>query len=426
MNLGILSLIALLLAIIIGFLRNANVGILCLGFATILGLWFGIPNNKLLAGFSSSIFMQMVGITYLFGIVKVNGTLELLAKKLLGLVGKRVHLIPVVFFIIGAILSGIGPGSIPCLAIIPVIAIPVAVSAGLNPIMVAIIGDFGVMSARMSPLTPEAAVVSELMVKQGLFCEPGNTLPLMFSLMLTSIVMALLVFVYYHGWEVEQVSAEVDEGAEVPRMTMTNVLSVLALAVLAVGVLFLKWNAGFTGFLCGTILICLGCGDEKAAIRSIPWGVIFMIIGVGVLMHIVTISGGIDLLIEAMKGIMTTRTAATITGALAGIMSLFSSGLGVVFPTLIPMAGGLAQSIGANAVEICAAIVIGGTIAGFTPMSVTGALIMAGAAQQENAEKRFPQNRLFIELFAVSFIGLAVLGVLAYAGLYGITINIGA
>ncbi|MBQ7593412.1 MAG: hypothetical protein IJU48_03535 [Synergistaceae bacterium] len=423
MNLGIISLIALLLAITIGFLRNANVGVLCLGFAMILGLWFGIPTGKLLAGFSSSIFMQMVGITYLFGIVKVNGTLELLAKKLLGLVGKQVHLIPVVFFIIGAILSGIGPGSIPCLAIIPVIAIPVAVSAGLNPIMVAIIGDFGVMSARTSPLTPESAVVSELMIKQGL---PGNTLPLMFSLMFTSIIMALLVFVYYHGWEIEERKVEVDESADVPKMNFTNVLSVLALAVLAIGVLFLKWNAGFTGFTCGTILICLGCGDEKAAMRSIPWGVIFMIIGVGVLMHIVTISGGIDLLIEAMKGIMTTRTAATITGALAGIMSLFSSGLGVVFPTLIPTAGGLAQSMGANAIELCAAIVIGGTIAGFTPMSVTGALIMAGAAQQENAETRFPQNRLFIELFAVSFIGLAVLGVLAYAGLYGITINIGA
>ena len=39
---------------------------------------------------------------------------------------------------------------------------------------------------------------------------------------------------------------------------------------------------------------------------------------------------GIGLLFEAMKGIMTTRTAATITGALAGIMSLFSSGLGVL------------------------------------------------------------------------------------------------
>lgn len=97
-----------------------------------------------------------------------------------------------------------------------------------------------------------------------------------------------------------------------------------------------------------------------------------------------------------------------------------------VIRSLIPTAGGLAQSMGANAVEICATIMIGGTIAGFTPMSVTGALIMAGAAQQENAETRFPQNRLFIELFAVSFIRLAVLGVLAYAWLYGITINIGA
>lgn len=64
--------------------------------------------------------------------------------------------------------------------------------------------------------------------------------------------------------------------------------------------------------------------------------------------------------------------------------------------------------MGANAVELCAAIVIGGTIAGFTPMSVAGVLIMAGAAQQENAETRFTQNRLFIGLFAVSFIGLAV------------------
>ena len=45
------------------------------------GLAFDIPNNKLLAGFSSSIFMQMVVITYLFVIVKVNGILELLAKN---------------------------------------------------------------------------------------------------------------------------------------------------------------------------------------------------------------------------------------------------------------------------------------------------------------------------------------------------------
>lgn len=421
MNLGIISLIALAVAIVLGFVRGANVGVLCMGFSMILALIFGIDTKSLLSGFSASIFIQMVGITYLFGIIKHNGTLELLAMKLVGAVGTHVHLIPIVFFVIGFILSAIGPGSIPCLAIIPVIAIPVAVSAGLNPIMVAVIGDFGVMAGRMSPLTPEAAVVGSLMQEQGL---DGNTVPLMASLAITCVIMALLVFVYYKGWKVDKNASGVKE--DLPAMTLTNWLSILALVVLAVGVLFLGWNAGLTGFLTGSVLILLGCGDEKAAIRSIPWGVVFMIIGVGILMNIVTISGGIDILVSVMEKIMTRRTAATVIGVLAGIMSFFSSGLGVVFPTLIPTAGSLAAGVGANAIELCASIVIGGTIAGFTPLSVTGALIMAGVAQQENADERFPQNRLFIELFAVSFIGLAVLAVLAFVGLYGITIRIGA
>ena len=61
---------------------------------------------------------------------------------------------------------------------------------------------------------------------------------------------------------------------------------------------------------------------------------------------------------------------------------------------------------------------IGGTIVGFTPISTTGALIMAGVSQQENAEERFPQNRMFVELFAVSFLALAVVAVFSFLGIY--------
>ena len=105
----------------------------------------------------------------------------------------------------------------------------------------------------------------------------------------------------------------------------------------------------------------------------------------------------------------------------AGLMSFFSSGLGVVFPTLIPTASGLAASIGGvTALELVSVIVIGGTVSGFTPISTTGALIMAGVAQQEDADEKFPQNRLFVELFAVSFIALAVLAVFAFIGIYKI------
>mgnify|MGYP000582723871 CR=1 FL=1 len=85
-------------------------------------------------------------------------------------------------------------------------------------------------------------------------------------------------------------------------------------------------------------------------------------------------------------------------------------------PTLIPTASGLASTLGADAIELVSVIVIGGTIVGFTPISTTGALIMAGVSQQENAEERFPQNRMFVELFAVSFLALAVVAVIFFPG----------
>lgn len=414
MNLGIISLIALLAAIIIGFVRNVNVGILCMGFSMVLGLVFGLDAKEILSGFSSSLFIQMVGITYLFAIINSNGTLELLARKMVGLVGKKKALIPFVMYMLGFLICAVGPGAIPSLAIIPVIAIPVAVSAGINPIMTAIIGDLGVMSGRMSPLTPESAVVRELMEEQGL---TGNTIPIMISLTITALIVAVLVYIYYKGWKVEKREDKTEEA--LPKFNGKQWLSLAGLLILAVGVLFFSWNVGLTGFLAGSVLIVLGCGEEKKAIKGIPWNVILMVLGVGILMNVISLSGGIDIMVAGLEKIMGHRTAAMIMAITAGFMSFFSSGLGVVFPTLIPTASGLASGLGVGAVELVSVIVIGGTVSGFTPISTTGALIMAGVAQQEGAEEKFPQNRLFVELFAVSFIALAVLAIMAVIGVYG-------
>ena len=417
MNLGLVSLIVLLLAIIIGFARNANVGILCVGFSMILSIVYKVDIKTVIAGLSSSLFIQMVGITYLFAIIQRNGTLELLARKMVRLVGTKTHLIPFVMYILGFIVCAIGPGAIPSLAIIPVIAIPVAVSAGVNPIMTAIIGDLGVMSGRMSPLTPESAVVRELMKQQGL---EANTIPIMICLTFTALICVVLVYIYYKGWKVEKVEATTKE--KLPSFEPKQWLSILGLVVLAVGALFFSWNVGFTGFLVGSILIVLGCADEKKAISAIPWNVILMVLGVGILMNVITISGGINIMVAALEKVMNKTIAAMVMGVVAGIMSFFSSGLGVVFPTLIPTAAGLSGGLGVSAIELVSVIVIGGTVAGFTPVSTTGALIMAGVSQQKDAEEKFPQNRMFIELFSVSFIALGVLAIVAFSGVYNLFI----
>lgn len=415
MNLGAVSLILLLAAIVIGFWRKANVGILCIGFSMILMIAYGLDSKEVIAGFSSSLFIQMVGITYLFSIINGNGTLELLAKKMVALVGKKRHLIPFVMYALGFIICAVGPGAIPSLAIVPVIAIPVAISAGVNPIMTAVIGDLGVMSGRMSPLTPESAVVRELMEAQGM---KGNTIPIMIGMIITALVVAALVYVYYKGWKVDENVSVSEE--KLAKFNTRQWLSLAGLLVLAIGALFFSWNVGLTGFLVGTVLVVLGDAQEKKAIAGIPWNVILMVMGVGILMNIISISGGIDIMVAGLEKVMGHHTAAMIMAIVAGIMSFFSSGLGVVFPTLIPTASGLASGLGVSAVQLVTVIVIGGTVSGFTPISTTGALIMAGVAQQENADERFPQNRLFIELFAVSFIALGVLAIFALLGIYGI------
>ena len=416
MNLGLLSLILLLVAIVIGFVRNVNVGILSIGFAMILTLLFKdqIAAADVIGGFGTSLFVQMVGVTYLFAIINGNGTLELLAKKIVNLVPARA--IPFVMFIIGMVLSAAGPGSIPCLAIIPVIAIPISVSAGINPIMTSIIGDMGAMAGRMSPLTPEAAVVRGLMEKQNM---TGNTVPIMVCTAVTAVVCCVFVYIYYKGWKVDQ-TVVTGEKEKLPKFTWQQCLSLAGLVVLAFGVLVLSWNVGLTGFLIGSVLCIIGCGDEKKAVKGIPWNVIIMVLGVGMLMNIVSLSGGVDILVSALESVMNIKTANPIMAILAGIMSFFSSGLGVVFPTLVPICGSLASGIGADGIYLVAMVVIGGTIAGYTPISTTGALIMAGVAQQEDSEKRFPQNKLFVELFAVSVINLVVLAVMAAIGVYGL------
>ena len=398
----------------IGFVRNVNVGILSIGFAMILTLLFPdtLSTKDVVSGFSTSLFVQMVGVTYLFAIINGNGTLELLAKKIVNKVPAR--MIPFVMFLIGMVLSAVGPGSIPCLANIPVIAIPISISAGINPIMTAIIGDMGAMAGRMSPLTPEAAVVRGLMEEQNL---NGNTVPIMICTIVTTLICAALVYIYYRGWKVEK-PMQTDEKEVLPKFTWQQMASIAGLLLLAFGVLVLSWNVGLTGFLIGSVLCILGCGKEKKAIAGVPWNVIIMVLGVGILMNVISLSGGVDLLVSALEKVMGEKSAAPVIALLAGIMSFFSSGLGVVFPTLVPICGGLASGIGADGIYLVAMVVIGGTIAGYTPISTTGALIMAGVAQQKDSEERFPQNKMFLELFAVSFINLAVLAVMAMTGVY--------
>ena len=179
--------------------------------------------------------------------------------------------------------------------------------------------------------------------------------------------MSILVYVYYKGWKIDKSQSNVavkDEKEYV--LHKENIISLIALALVIIGVLAFSWNVGLAGFLVGSILIAVGIGNEKKAIKAISWNTVLMVLGVGVLMNIISLSGGIDILVQVLESIMGPKTASAILSFVSAILSFFSSGLGVVFPTFIPTAGHLAGSFGINALELTAAVVVGGTYTGLS------------------------------------------------------------
>ena len=101
MDLGVISLVLLLLAIILGFFRKTNVGLVSLLFALILGRLAGMNDASILKGFNPNLFIKLMGVTFLFSVLTVNGTITLLAKKIVSLAGRNNFLIPILIYLMG-------------------------------------------------------------------------------------------------------------------------------------------------------------------------------------------------------------------------------------------------------------------------------------------------------------------------------------
>lgn len=416
--LGIISLVVLFAVVAIGFIRKANVGLLAIAAAAVLAYASGEYTAKeVTSGFSASLLMTLLGVTLFFGIVQSNGCLELLMKKIVIKFDRMVWFVPILMYAIGWSMSAVGPGCVPTLAFVATLSIPLAHQTGYNPIMLMMIGDLATYSGRFTPITPEGILVSKLMSEQGI----ENILtPVVINTFIGSVILSIIVFIFYKGYKVKKPEAATGI-SDNEAFTGKQIVALVSILVMLCGVIFLSMDVGLASFILSAVLILVGIGDQKAALKSVPWNTILLVCGVGVLMNLVIGSGGIDLLASLMSSVMSANTAAPIAGIAAGCMSWFSSTMGVVLPTLLPTVGGIVKSVtGASAAEIVSTIGIVSSCAGFSPASTVGAIIMGAIDGDEVFSKQKDSNKLFVELFAWSVFCVLFLALLAFLGVFGI------
>jgi Na+/H+ antiporter NhaD/arsenite permease-like protein len=405
MNLAVLSVSALTLAVVISCVSRLNVGVLSVAMAWIVGVYIGgLPVNTVMAGFPSQLFLTLAGVTLLFAMAQSNGTLSRLAHHAVGACRGNAGTIPIMFFVLGALLSSMGPGNIATAALLTPIAMATAVRAGIPLFLMAIMVGNGANAGALSPFAPTGIIVNGIMAKNQM--AGLETTAYLYNLGAHAL-MAFSGYALFGGLKLfaaDRTVAVVDPEAGLPfdrrQWTTLGVIAALLVSVLAFGA-----HVGLAAFVAAVVLVAARAADDGEAIKQMPWRVIVMVCGVTVLISLVERFQGIDLMVSLVARLSTSESVTAVVALMTGIVSVYSSTSGVVLPAFLPLVPGLAAQLpGASAVGIAMSMNIGGHLVDVSPLSTIGALCISSAGAGDT-------RRLFNQLLAWG-LSMAVAGAL--------------
>ena len=300
------------------------------------------------------------------------------------------------------------------------IALFVAVENGISVLMMSLVTMGGIMVGGLSPLAINGIVAQQLSVENNIIGESlSGYLPLWGAYATAMTLFSIGAYFLLGGLHPKKM-----ENAATPHFTgfdKNQTLTLAAILVVLIGVIFFGQNIGLISFACAGVLLMLGAVDQKKAIAAIPWSTIILICGMSVLIcgmsvliSVVNTCGGIAFLSDGLENIIGERTAQPIMMVLGGLMGAVSSGTGVVMPTLIPLSAELSQTLGISSISIVIGVIVGTNGVVISPLSTVGGICVGCAPESVDKDKLYNQ----LLLAAVSFIVMSV--VLSFIGVFRI------
>ncbi|WP_245773954.1 SLC13 family permease [Pseudonocardia ammonioxydans] len=433
----------LVLIFVIGTLRPVNIGALALIATFLVGtLVAGEGIDELLAGFPPDLFVLLVGVTYLFGLAAVNGTIEWLIDRAVGLLGDRPALVPMMIFIFSAVpttAGALGPAGVAMLA---PLCLRLGERYGIDRRMTALMVMHGSCAGNFSPLNGLAVIVQQALTANGLSVSAAA---LFFGNMAYNIGLAVVIYFAFGGLglirEVRRAgndlpgtaaggntpaptlagganlpvgsagttpgggsgvavktSAEVDAPVRA-QLRFDQMITLAIIVAVAVGALVFDIEIGFLALTAAVLLHALFPARFKDADKRVVWGVVLLICGVVTFVGAMERYGTVDIIGAGIAGLGAPLLTAFLLCLVAAFTSAFASSaglLGVLIPLAVPFI--VQGQIGTAAMLI--ALTISATVVDSTPFSSVGALTLANAPEEE-------RRKLFRTMLAWG-IGMAV------------------
>lgn len=439
----LISIIVLVAMFIVASALPINLGAMAFTAAYLVGSLAGMSPAKIFAGFPSSLFVLIVGVTLLFAVAENNGTITWITGSSLRLVRGRVAAIPWLMFFLAAVIAGVGALSAASVAIVAPLAMRLAVGYRINALMMGIMVSVGSAAGSFSPISPFGTIVNGVMADNGLEAQPAR---LFLNTLVFNIFVAALVFIVMGGLrlirqgrasgpaveattmagvgvpaaspaaQVPSATAPSPLGAgtggihlaggdtaegqdaaahekvglgqehEVPSLTLQNAATLLGFLVLLVGALAFDLDVGLTAFTIALVLTLLAPFQQSNAVKQVPWSVVLLIAGVLTYVGVLDKIGTIDYLGQLIAGQGSSIVAALAAIYVGAIISAFAATSGVLVAS-IPLAVPILEQSTLSAIGLVTAIAIGSSIVDSSPLSTNGALLLAN--QQSMPERKF-------------------------------------
>lgn len=233
----ICSLLVLVAVIALSVVTKKNAGILAIIasflFASIAAAnGVDIKVSKIVAsGWPMSVFFIVLATTFLFGIANLNGTTEALSQNIACLARGNAKLIPILFFVLGAVISGAGAGGLIVAVIMP-IALYVAEENKISVIMMSLVTMGGIMVGGLSPLAINGIVAKQLASEQGL----TNYAPMWMAYGVSMTIFSLGAYLLFGGLKLKRMETRL----AFVKFDRNQVITIAGIAVVLVAVVFFK------------------------------------------------------------------------------------------------------------------------------------------------------------------------------------------
>lgn len=410
---ALVSILALVILVGISCVNeDLNVGFLGIAFGIIVGgVFAGTPASKVMNAFPLSLFMILVGVTFLFGMAQTNGTMEKLTAYSIRACKGNTALVPIIIYVLATFITTIGPGNIAGCALMAPVAMAIASKVKMPAFLMTLLVVGACNGAAFSPFAPTGIISNGIIAKVapelGIPADYLNTLAwkIHFNSTIAQGFVNIGGFFVMGGlkWMREQKGAalDIDELAPKPepfnaaQKTTLLLVAILIILVVVPGLPGVKGtlpktitnmlsNVGSISFVLSIVLMLTGYGDSKAAVKVMPWSVIMMVCGVSVLIDVMDKAGGLNFLVEVMASVAGPTTICFWTAFVPAVISAYSSSSGVVMPMFLPMTPGLVQLTGGDPIAIISAIDVGSHLVDTSPLSTLGALCIASAGEEED------------------------------------------